>query len=473
MNRWNVRDPSDARGTAGGAVLSAARPGSILDRRLVDVALGVVVAVVVLQGAASHGQELKPKQVRAAALELAELLEGNYLFPDIARQYGDHLRSRTASGAYDPLVDASDLSAAFEEELNALHADAHLRVRTTTDGGGDTGGPRRVRAIPQGPALSGARWFGEDVAYVAVNLLPGDPESQRAMAAFLDQYQGARALILDLRACPGGTLAVMDVLFSRLYAERTHLLTMDTRVDAERRGGAVFDGTPTLTREAADDGIVRRFHWAVPSEAGSPWTEVPVYVLTGSTGSACEHLSLALKASERATLIGTATGGAGHYGGLREFGDGRFNVFVPVGRTYDPRTGRDWEGTGVTPHIETTAEAALDRALAELGIEMERPKAIEGAPDYTGTYGNRRVTLEQGTLYLQRIDVAAEGEQQGPRRRVAPKLELRRVEDDEFELPRIPGAKVRFERDADGRVSGIAVLQRDGRWEQADRSAQD
>ena len=422
-------------------------------------------------GSASSVEPLTANKVRAAAAELAELLEGNYLFPEIASQYATHLRSRLEAGAYDAMDSPRELADLLERELNALHADAHLRVRPTEASESESNGPRRVRGIPQGPALSGARWFGDDVAYVAVNLLPGDAASQQAMADFLDEYDGARALILDLRSCPGGTLAVMDVLFARLFGERTHLVTMDTRVEAERQGGAVFDGTPTLTREPAPDGIVRRYHWAVPNDPVSSWAEVPVYVLTGSTGSACEHLSMALRVSERATLIGTATGGAGHYGGLRDFGDGEFNVFVPVGRTYDPRTGQDWEGTGVAPHIETSAEAALDRVLEELGIEPDPVEAIEDAGDYLGTYGNRRVTSDGGKLFMQRIDVAAEGAQTGPRRRVAPRLELRLVGEDEFELPRIPGAKVRFERDSSGAVVKIAVLQRDGRWEEAERTA--
>lgn len=424
-----------------------------------------------LAGAAPRAPDLDRERVRAAAGELADLLEGNYLFPDVGARYAEHLRSRAAAGAYDRLLVSTELAQALETELNALHADAHLRVRSAGADPESSNGPRRRRGIPEGQALAGARWYGDDVAYVAVTLLPGDEASQKAMAGFLAEYEGARALILDLRQCPGGTLPVMDVLFSHLYAERTHLLTMDTRVEAERRGGAVFDGTEYLTRESAPDGIVRRAHWAVPTDPVSSWSEVPVFVLTGSTGSACEHLSLALKSTDRATLIGTRTGGAGHYGGLRDFGEGRFNVFVPVGRTYDPRTGEDWEGDGVAPNIETTAEAALDRALAQLGIEREPAPTLESASDYAGTYGNRRVTLEDGRLYLQRIDLASGPQAGAGPRRVAPKLELRFVEGEEFELPRIPGAKVRFERDATGRVVRVAVLQRDGRWEEADRSS--
>ncbi len=420
--------------------------------------------------AAQASETLSRDEVRGAAAELAGLLQGSYVLPEIGKRYAAHLRDRATEGAYDGLTGPESLAAAFEDELNALHADAHLRVRT--NGSTDNAAPRqrRARGVPQGSALSGARWFADEIAYVAINLLPGDQTSQRAMADFLEEYSGARALILDLRACPGGTLPVMDVLFSHLYKERTHLVTMDTRVEAERRNGAVFSGSPTLTVEAAPDGIARRFHWAMPTSPASSWTNTPVYLLTGSTASACEHLSLALKTSERATLIGTATAGAGHYGGLQDFGDGRFNVFVPVGRTFDPKSGVDWEGTGVAPHIETPAEQALDRALAELGVEREAPTPLENAGDYVGLYGIRQITSEGGKLYLQRVD-AQPAQAASRTRRVAPKLELRPVGEDEFEIPRVPGAKVRFERDEAGEIIKLAVQQRDGRWEETQRES--
>ncbi len=440
-------------------------------RRIVLLA-GLVWAVVA--PSVSAGPAPDRAEIRSAAEELADLLEGNYVFPEIGLLYAAHLRERAAGGAYDGAATAEKLAAQFETELNAVYEDAHLRVGATDSADERRGRDGRGLGIPQGQALAGARWIADEIAYVAVTLLPGDEVSQQQMADFLSEYQSARALILDLRACPGGTLPVMDVLFSHLYAERTHLVTMDTRVEAERQEGAIFSGLPTLTREEAPDGLVRRFHWAEPKDPVSPWVDRPVYVLTGDTGSACEHLSMALKVSGRAVLVGSATMGAGHYGRVEHFAGGKYEVFVPVGRTFDPHTGRDWEGTGVTPHLETPAEDALDRALAELGVEPEESPTLEDAEGYVGLYGNRRITLKDGTLYLQRVDVQPEEEQaDGRSRRIAPKLELRPLGGEEFELPRIPGAKVRFDRDEAGRVVKLAVRQRDGSWEEARRSPGD
>ena len=98
--------------------------------------------------------------------------------------------------------------------------------------------------------------------------------------------------------------------------------------------------------------------------------DMPVYVLTGFTGSACEHLTMALKATGRATVIGGRTGGAGHYSTIVEL-PGDYSLMLPIGRTYDPRTGEGWEIVGIEPDIAVDPEMAEARAL-ELYAEGKR-----------------------------------------------------------------------------------------------------
>ncbi len=85
-----------------------------------------------------------------------------------------------------------------------------------------------------------------------------------------------------------------------------------------------------------------------------------------------------MKASGRGVLIGAPTGGANHFGRGEELGGG-FTAFIPVGRTYDPATGKDWEGDGVQPDIAVPAAAALERALTELGIAPGEAKRLSDA----------------------------------------------------------------------------------------------
>jgi hypothetical protein len=56
----------------------------------------------------------------------------------------------------------------------------------------------------------------------------------------------------------------------------------------------------------------------------------------------------------------------GHFGGVRPLVDG-FSIWLPQGRTYDPKTGAGWEATGIRPDIEKALTAALDHLKRSRG----------------------------------------------------------------------------------------------------------
>src|SRR6185295_5182922 len=77
----------------------------------------------------------------------------------------------------------------------------------------------------------------------------------------------------------------------------------------------------------------------------------------------------------RATIVGKRTVGAAQGGGWVPVGDG-FVVFIPSFRSFDPKTGRNWEGSGVLPDAETAVDRALEtahwRAVAALDAKATR-----------------------------------------------------------------------------------------------------
>jgi C-terminal processing protease CtpA/Prc len=95
-------------------------------------------------------------------------------------------------------------------------------------------------------------------------------------------------------------------------------------------------------------------------------------------------MTLALKRTHRATIIGEPTAGAGHYGGEVRLGD-KFEAFIPVGRTFDPDTGKDWEGTGVDPDVAVPAKDALVEALVRSGVTRSRAEAINATVKPSGS----------------------------------------------------------------------------------------
>lgn len=125
-----------------------------------------------------------------------------------------------------------------------------------------------------------------------------------------------------------------------------------------------------------DDRYFRTTHYALPNQTTS-LRDAKVYLLvSNASASAAEHFALAFKSTGRATLIGEATAGANHFGGPAQLGE-HFSAFIPVGRTYDIKTGKDWEGTGIAPDIAVDPKQALVVALERAGLSHEEAVKID------------------------------------------------------------------------------------------------
>lgn len=84
--------------------------------------------------------------------------------------------------------------------------------------------------------------------------------------------------------------------------------------------------------------------------------------------------------------------------------------------------------------------------------ETTKPLArIENVKDYVGIYGERTISDEAGSLFIQRPG--------------GMKLKMIALSKDEFTLEQSPTARIKFARDAGGKVSEIEVLTPAGVWE--------
>ena len=354
-------------------------PGSPrpLRRRLLMAGLAAFVAAVTPAFAAGAANPY------AQAIDtLADTLAARFVDPASGQRYAQMLRTNLAAGKYEDLGDAKAVAQRLTQDLQAVAADGHLRVDvapgTGVIRGPGGGGPRRVAGPQDGPrapspqasafapidlpSVAETRWIADGVAYLRFNQFAGEPASIAAIHSFVKDYANARAIIIDTRTLSrGGGMAEMDALFPYLFYRETVLVEMAV---AGSNGGPAPPGSNTLREVPGPAGMVVRQHVAVPDTGERRLAKAKVFYLTSKrTRSAGEHFALALQRTHRGTLIGERTAGANHFGGIEPIGAG-LAAFIPVGRTYDPDTGKDWEGTGIVPDIEVPADQALDRALA-------------------------------------------------------------------------------------------------------------
>lgn len=299
---------------------------------------------------------------KAVIEEFAALLRARYVDAATGSRYAAALEGAAARGDFDELADANAFAARLTDYVRAVSPDKHLRISVgdVPERGRGTRAPRLL------PDLE-ARWVAPGIAWLAINASPADPDVAAEAKRLLLAHAGARVLILDLRQNRGGAGEIMDTLFPYLFEKPIPLLLMDTRADAEASLGAPDEG-PSLRRVTSPNGVVRREYVALPHASEKRFFNTPVYVLTSAkTASVAEAMTLALKRTGRATIVGEMTSGAGHYGSFVRVG-ARFVAFVPFGRTLDPDTLRGWEGVGVAPDVAVPMERALETALELAGV---------------------------------------------------------------------------------------------------------
>ncbi|MFG3207256.1 S41 family peptidase [Streptomyces sp. NPDC048192] len=295
--------------------------------------------------------------VPAVIEETARLVTDHYVFPEVGERLAARLRGRLAQGAYDT-ADPAELGARVTADLQSENGDRHLNLKfhpeplEEGEGLADQAQLRRrftasLGGVPRVQLLDG----GAAVLELAPLLFRLDWSAEPLSAAFTLATR-ACTLILDLRGTVGGDPDAVAFACSYLLDERTHLNTQYFR-----------------------DGDRYEQSWTLPHVPGARFGgDKPVYVLTsGRTFSAGEELAYDLQQLGRAVIVGETTRGGAHPR------DGwavhpHLEATVPVGRSINPVTGTNWEGTGVRPDVPCPADTALDRAL-QLAADASTPQA--------------------------------------------------------------------------------------------------
>lgn len=312
-----------------------------------------------------------PDSPDGAACRLADELEKTFVYPEQGKAYAAALRAHAAEGRY-ACMSADKASEVMTADLQAVAADGHLRVvHVPQDQRSERGpGPRR-----DFPLLEQGGWIAPGIAFLRINMFARDREQTAAVAKFMADHADAEAIVFDLRTNRGGGIDQMDVIFPWLFAQETRLVTMAMRRSVEEEQGTPFDGTPSLRLLAGTPQETVREHWATPN-ADLRLRDAKVYLLTSQrTASAAEHFALAMKHTGRAKLVGSNTAGANHFGGGAEL-TSELVAFLPLGRTYDPVTGKDWEGDGVAPDVAVQPADALAWVLKDLGLDASEAQEL-------------------------------------------------------------------------------------------------
>jgi C-terminal processing protease CtpA/Prc len=287
-------------------------------------------------------------QARAAQLEeVVRRLEAHYVFPDVAAKLVKVLRARLGEGAYANFDDV-EFATAVTADLQSVNGDKHLRLRhhvdpVAVDGDAEhaSEGFRRAAEL-ENFGIATVRRLPGNVGYLDTTMLYPIDLAAPAFSAAMTLVAPADALLIDVRRNRGGDPETSAFLQSYLVDERTHYLDF-----YERDGDRVTQ------------------MWTLPYVPGPKFGGTkPIWVLTGPvTFSGGEDLAFSLQRQGRAKTVGEVTRGGAHPCDRYQV-DTYLDVTVPIARSYDPATGENWEGVGVSPDVPVAAEKAFDTAYA-------------------------------------------------------------------------------------------------------------
>ena len=349
---------------------------------------------------------------RAVVAEVRRILAERYVLPERRPALDAILAKGLASGRYD-VSEASMLAERINADLETAGKDRHLsfsfdpkqaeRLAASHDHAAPdrSGYERDARAANHG--ITELRLLPGNVRYMAYD---GFHWSGAESAAALDNAMrflaGGSAVIIDIRRNGGGSPQAVQYLVSHFLPADKPLVTF------HMNGQPSPDRLSTLAELPAGRMLGK-----------------PLYVLTsGGSASAAEEFSGHVSGFKLGELVGETTAGAAFRNEFVPVG-GRFVLSVSVGRPVLASTGKDWEAVGITPTLRAEVPKAPDiahaHALRKLAAaapagERARMEALsegilaraEGRKPalplaaYAGTFGERRLSVEEGQLYHQR-----------------------------------------------------------------------
>ena len=322
--------------------------------------IAMVLAATFATSASGQSPDNKAASFAPAIDTFSQKLEADFLFPDVGVAYAKVLREHLAAGDYNGITDTQQIATRLTSDLQTYKREGHLRVRVV----GSNPSSATKASTDSPPPIKEAKWIAPGVAYISFTLMPDDPKVVSATDKFMRDHASARALIIDSRENHGGGEGVAATLFKYLYSKPTVLAYFDERTGVnDDTTDDPFETPPIITKVAGPPGISRSQFTSIPDKTEHRLFHARVFYLTSvKTGSAAEQMAEALKRTQRATIIGERTAGAGNFGFFVPLGQG-LEAFIPWGRVLDPVTGEGYEGDGIAPDISVPADQALAKAL--------------------------------------------------------------------------------------------------------------
>lgn len=340
---------------------------------------------------------------------LTMLLTHYYIFPEKIPPTTALLKANFKKGVYDKYKNPDEFADKLTDDMISVTNDKHFRIAFDPETveeerkyqtNSSTAASEKDKVTNFG--FDQVKILNGNIGYIDLTGFYDLKYASEPLNAAMVFVKNTDALIIDLRNNHGGA-SDLGPYFSAFFLDEPRLL---------------YD---FYSRE--NNRTTHQEYWSSALINGPRFSHIPVFVLTSNfTFSAAEAFAYCLQSMDRAKIVGENSGGGAHMWAGKIVTD-NFYAHIPYARPVDPRTKTNWEATGVRPDVICDAKVALIMAQIEAlkalmlkdtanssyyqwqidGLQPQLKEvniSTETLLSYAGEYGNIKITLDNGKLYL-------------------------------------------------------------------------
>ncbi|SDB50013.1 N-terminal domain of Peptidase_S41 [Flavobacteriaceae bacterium MAR_2010_188] len=321
---------------------------------------------------------------RSTIEKLSQLIDDQYVFPEVAKNTTAHLQKQFRDGEFDKYSTDEEFAAALTESVQSINHDKHMRIRTNPP----YIAPIHTLEKKMEERMDQINWFRQansgikkveildgNVGYLDLREFAGFDTDNAYVDAYMKLLSRSDAIIIDLTQNGGGSPFMVQYLCSYFFDQKLHLNSLYYRASDE-------------TEE----------FWTLDEVGGTKMPDIPLFIMTSEqTFSGAEEFSYNMQTLKRATLVGQTTGGGANPGGTIPISD-NLTVFIPSGKAINPITKTNWEGTGVVPEVKTSKEETFEKAydLAKKAAEDNRAAVLNNYNTLYTDFDNKMNQFKPG-----------------------------------------------------------------------------